>query len=129
MKRILSALFGLGLCLAPPAFAAPEHAEGALDDGEPRIEARLLVHPDRTERGTLRAGVLLTPDPGWHLYWKNPGDTGLPTQLAWRGGDAGPLGWPAPSAFDEDGLVTYGYGGTVLISSEIRPAPGAETLG
>jgi thiol:disulfide interchange protein DsbD len=132
MKRILSALFGLVLCLAAPerAYGAlGEHAQGALDDGEPRVEARLLVHPDRTAAGALRAGVLFTPDPGWHLYWKNPGDTGLPTQLAWRGGEAGPLRWPAPSAFDEDGLVTYGYEGTVLISSEIRPASGAEALG
>jgi thiol:disulfide interchange protein DsbD len=132
MKPFLSALFGLALCLIAPERAhgaLGEHAQGALDDKEPRVEARLLIHPDRTATGALRAGVLFTPDPGWHLYWKNPGDTGLPTQLAWRGGEAGPLRWPAPSAFDEDGLVTYGYEGTVLISSEVRPAPGAETLG
>ena len=128
MKLFLFAFVGLGLCLAAPVLAAPEYAQGALDDGEPRVEARLLVHPDRSDATTLRAGVLITPDPGWHLYWKNPGDTGLPTQLAWRGGEAGPLRWPAPSAFDEDGLVTYGYEGTVLLSSEIRPAAGAETL-
>ena len=128
MKSILLALFGLGLSLASPALASPEHAQGALDDGEPRVEARLLVHPDRSDPTTLRAGVLFTPDPGWHLYWQNPGDTGLPTQLAWRGGEAGPLRWPAPSAFDEGGLVTFGYEGTVLLASEIRPAAGAETL-
>jgi thiol:disulfide interchange protein DsbD len=129
MKPFPSAGFALGLFLAAPASGASEYAQGALDEGEPRVEARLLVHPDRTAGGALRAGVLFTPDPGWHLYWKNPGDTGLATQLAWRGGEAGPLRWPAPSAFDEDGLVTYGYEGSVLLSSEVRPAQGAGTLG
>jgi thiol:disulfide interchange protein DsbD len=124
-------LLGLAVSLASPvvpAHAAPEVAEGALDDGEPRVEARLLVHPDRPAAGPLRAGVLLTPDPGWHLYWKNPGDTGLATQLAWRGAEAGDVRWPAPSAFDEDGLVTYGYEGSVLLASELRLASDARAI-
>jgi thiol:disulfide interchange protein DsbD len=129
MRPIVAAGFALGVLLAAPSFSASEYAQGALDGGEPRVEARLLVHPARTADGALRAGVLFTPDPGWHLYWKNPGDTGLATRLAWRGGEAGPLRWPAPSAFDEDGLVTYGYEGSVLLSSEIRAAAGAQTLG
>jgi thiol:disulfide interchange protein/DsbC/DsbD-like thiol-disulfide interchange protein len=129
-ERVKSILIGLALGLsAGAAFAAPEAAQGALDDGEPRLEARLLIHPDRSAAGRVRAGVLLTPDPGWHLYWKNPGDTGLATRLAWRGGEAGPLAWPAPSAFDESGLVTFGYEGSVLLASEIRLAPEARVLG
>ena len=116
--------FAVALC-AQAAFAAPEVAQGALDESEPRVEARLLLHPDRASPERVRAGVLLTPDPGWHLYWKNPGDTGLATRVAWRGGEAGPLAWPAPTAFDEGGLLTYGYGGSVLLSSEIALAPGA----
>jgi DsbC/DsbD-like thiol-disulfide interchange protein/cytochrome c biogenesis protein CcdA len=134
MRSFCASLFALALLAAgsgAPAFAAAEYATGALDGGEPRIEARLLVHPDRPDAATLRAGVLLTPDPGWHLYWKNPGDAGLPTRLVWRGGEAGPVRWPAPSAFQEgdDALVTFGYEGTVLLASEIRLDAGAETLG
>jgi DsbC/DsbD-like thiol-disulfide interchange protein len=130
VKRLASAVSAsiLGL-FASTALAAPEVAEGAFDDGEPRLEARLLVHPDRPHAERVRAGVLLTPDPGWHLYWKNPGDTGLATRVAWRGGEAGPLAWPAPSAFDEGGLVTFGYGGSVLLASELRLAPGASAVG
>ena len=126
VKKILPLLLGL---LATPALAAPEVASGALDSGEPRVEARLLVHPDRPGAGRVRAGVLFTPDPGWHLYWKNPGESGIATKLTWRGGEAGPLHWPAPSAFDEGELVTYGYAGSVLLTSEIRLDPTAETLG
>jgi thiol:disulfide interchange protein DsbD len=129
--RLLLVRLGLALGLAAPAPAAlaAARAEGALDRGEPRVEARLLVHPDGDDAHRVRAGVLLTPDPGWHVYWKNPGDTGLATKLAWRGGEAGPVAWPAPSAFDEDGLVTYGYAEPVLLASELRLAPGADRIG
>src|SRR4030095_2490229 len=71
MKPLLAALFGsiVGL-VGPnaPALGAPEVAKGALDGGKPRVEARLLVHPDRLDADHVRAGVLLTADKGWHLY-------------------------------------------------------------
>ncbi len=106
-------------------------AEGAFDEGDARVEARLLVHPERGEDGSVRAGVRFTLDPGWHLYWHYPGDAGLPTELRWRGARAGPLAWPAPSIFQEgEGtLVTYGYAGDVLLSAELRPERGAERIG
>ena len=125
----------LALALASASRAAPaavsDWAEGALDQGDARIEARLLVHPERAADGRLRAGVLFTLDPGWHLYWRNPGEAGLPTRLLWHGGAATPTRWPAPSAFG-DGAGTpvgYGYDGNVLLSSEIQPDEGARTLG
>ena len=106
-------------------------AEAALDEGDARVEARLLIHPDPAAAGSVRAGVLFSLDPGWHLYWKNPGESGLPTRLAWRGGAAGPLAWPAPTAFEEgEGtLVSYGYEGHVLLASELRPDPDARAVG
>jgi thiol:disulfide interchange protein DsbD len=130
MKRVIAmALLALAAAGAGRA-AASERAEGALDQGDARIEARLLVHPERMADGRLRAGVLFTLDPGWHLYWRNPGDAGLPTRLGWRDAEAGPLAWPAPSVFEEgEGtLVTYGYAGHVLLASEVRPNAGARTL-
>ncbi len=116
-----------------PATAAPAGwAEGAIDAGDARIEARLIVHPERSSDGGVRAGVLFTLDPGWHLYWRNPGDAGLPTRLGWVDAKAGPISWPAPSLFDEDegegALVSYGYEGNVLLASVIRPHEGARAL-
>jgi thiol:disulfide interchange protein DsbD len=130
MKRVVAmALLALAGGGAGGA-AASERAEGALDQGDARIEARLLVHPERAADGSLRAGVLFTLDAGWHLYWRNPGDAGLPTRLEWRDVEAGPTTWPAPSVFEEgEGtLVTYGYTGHVLLANELRPHAGARTL-
>lgn len=106
----------------PTAFA-----RDGLDDGEPRVSARLLVAPDpeRDDKGWV--GVLIELDPGWHTYWRNPGDTGLPTKLRWRldGAEVGPTLWPTPTAFEEgDGLfTTFGYEGRVILQSEVRLDP------
>ena len=104
--------------------AVPEgaRAEGAFDRGEPRVVARLIVHPDdTTARGSLRLGVLFELDPGWHLYWRDPGESGLATELRWdvAGAVVEPVAWPAPSAFTEsEGLfTTYGYEGRVLLAT------------
>jgi thiol:disulfide interchange protein DsbD len=104
--------------------------EGAEDSGEPRVAARLVVHPDRTA-SRVRVGVQLRLDPGWHLYWRNPGDTGLATRIAWTGGTAEELSWPAPTAFREaDGeITTFGYAGEVLLTSWLTLAPERRELG
>jgi cytochrome c biogenesis protein CcdA len=107
-------------------------ALGGYDDDEPRVEARLLVHPDDQDAsGPVRIGVLFDLDPGWHIYWRNPGETGLPTRVRWSvdGSEVGPTSWPAPSVFGEsDGLFTsYGYADQVLLAAEAtrrEPAPG-----
>jgi thiol:disulfide interchange protein DsbD len=93
-------LLGAGLALADEAAPrVPEEAraEGAIDGEEPRVEARLLVHPDDDPRGSsLRVAVLLEVDPGWHVYGPDPGDSGLPTELRWNveGARVGPVAWP-----------------------------------
>ena len=69
----------------------------------------------------------LTHTPGWHSYWKNPGDSGLPTQLQV---DIPPsftlsrLSWPAPERLPVSYLVNYGYQGTIrLYFSITAPSP------
>lgn len=52
---------------------------------------------------------------GWHTYWRNPGDSGEPTQLDWElpeGVRAGDIHWPAPEAIPYGPLVNFGYHGT-----------------
>src|ERR1035437_454139 len=71
---------------------------------------------------------------GWHTYWKNPGDAGLPTTLAFRlpeGVKASPLLWPQPRTYEDPGhLKIFGYEGEALLMSEIRVPAGfaAKTL-
>lgn len=51
-------------------------------------------------------------DPHWHIYWKNPGASGLATTLDWTlpdGIEAGEIQWPAPEQIELEGMVNYGY--------------------
>lgn len=68
-------------------------------------------------------GVFLEIDPGWHVYWKNPGDSGLPTKLVFelpQGFEAANIYWPLPSSFrSPQGGVDFGYENSVLIWTNI----------
>lgn len=59
---------------------------------------------------------------GWHTYWRNPGDSGEPTKLAWRlpaGWRAGDIQWPAPTPMRFATLMSYVFSGEVLFPIEI----------
>ena len=61
----------------------------------------------------------------WHSYWKNPGDLGMPTAIAWElppGLTAEAAEWPYPRRFDLESLVGYGYEGEVWLLTRITPA-------
>ena len=117
-----------GPCRAAPIpVPAGARASAAPDAVKSRIELRLLVDPTPAPGRVARVGVLFTLDPGWHLYWRNPGEAGLPTKLAFEvdGGQIGPIAWPAPEVFrDADaGLTSYGYTGSVLLASDLVRLP------
>ncbi|MGE4238110.1 protein-disulfide reductase DsbD family protein, partial [Hydrogenophaga sp.] len=60
-------------------------------------------------------------------YWKNSGDSGLPTELQWTlppGVTAGPIAWPTPRKFPIGNLANYGYDGTVLLPVPLTVGPG-----
>ena len=89
--------------------------------GKPLVKGTLLADVKRAGRGsTFRAGVLFKMAPGWHIYWRNPGDSGLPTRLIWfaRGARFGDQVWPMPLVRRDAraAMTTYEYGGQTLIS-------------
>jgi len=88
------------------------------------VEATLIAAGDAVIPGlTLDVGVRLRMRPGWHVYWKNPGDSGLPPTVSWtlpRGFQAGAIEWPAPTRFMDEGLVTYGYHDEVILPVRIE---------
>ncbi|MEE2678689.1 MAG: thioredoxin family protein [Myxococcota bacterium] len=121
------ALIGVALLpwLAASASAADPgpRGEAALGSGDARVAAELLVDAASVAPGDrVRVGVLFDLDPGWHLYWRNPGDAGSPPKFVWRATDAAiePTQWPAPRVFQEaDGLLTtFGYENDVLLASD-----------
>jgi thiol:disulfide interchange protein DsbD len=73
----------------------------------------------------LPVALRLKMESGWHTYWRNPGDSGLPTTLAWKlpaGVDAGPIEWPAPQLLPVGPLANFGYEGEVLLLSTLKAA-------
>jgi thiol:disulfide interchange protein/DsbC/DsbD-like thiol-disulfide interchange protein len=76
---------------------------------------------------TVFAGLQIAHQPHWHTYWKNPGDSGLPTQLQWTlpaGISAGEILWPTPQKVTIGSLANYGFEGTVLLAVPLTIAPG-----
>lgn len=115
------------LLLPALALAAAFLGAAANAQGTPRgvvttdqVRAELLVHaPDGIEPGRkVWAGLQITHKPEWHTYWKNSGDSGLPTVLEWNlppGVAAGEIQWPVPKKIPIGNLANYGYEGTVLL--------------
>jgi thiol:disulfide interchange protein len=70
----------------------------------------------------LSLGLRLQIPPGWHTYWSNPGDSGLPTTIDWtlpRDFKAGPIMWPTPQRFAYGTVVDYGYEHDVLLPATV----------
>lgn len=64
-------------------------------------------------------------EPHWHLYWKNPGASGLPVEIEWQlpaGLSAGEIQWPAPERIELGGLMNYGYEDAVTLIVPIEAA-------
>jgi len=66
----------------------------------------------------------LNLEEGWHVYWKNPGDVGIPLSVEWTlpdGFEVGALQWPFPEKFATADLVGFGYKGEVILLSQMTP--------
>lgn len=66
----------------------------------------------------LRVAVVLDLPPGWHVYWTNPGDSGVPPKVRWklpRGWKASEPAHPAPKAHRDSEFVSYVHEGKVLL--------------
>jgi thiol:disulfide interchange protein DsbD len=107
----------LGLLLAVATLCAPAMLSAAPVRTD-HVEAELVAATTALVPGEPTTVALrLKLDDGWHTYWRNPGDSGLPTTLAWtlpQGFAAGAIEWPTPRALPVGPLVNYGYEGEVL---------------
>jgi thiol:disulfide interchange protein len=79
----------------------------------PQLTVELVAEPTPIISGkTVTVALRLIPVSGWHIYWKNPGDSGLPPSVTWKlptGWTAGPLQFPFPEKILLPPLVSYGY--------------------
>ena len=79
----------------------------------PQLTVDLVAEPTPIISGkTVTLALRFNPVPGWHIYWENPGDSGLPPSVTWKlpsGWTAGPLQFPFPEKILLPPLVSYGY--------------------
>ncbi|KQW82028.1 thiol:disulfide interchange protein [Brevundimonas sp. Root1279] len=130
VTRLVKILVLLGLLLAP-ASAFAQGSKGV--QRTERIAAELVAMSQWAAPGsTAIVAVRQDIEPGWHTYWRNPGDSGGPTTLDWTlpaGVKAGDIVWPLPERQRLQSLMNYGYQGVVYLPVPIEiPAdarPGA----
>ena len=89
------------------------------------MKAELLAEPAAIAPGEpFTVGIKLSMKEHWHTYWRNPGDSGEPTQVTWKlpqGFVAGDLEWPAPSLIRVGPVASFGYEGDAILLARITP--------
>ena len=119
MIHLVRLLIVLALCLWPAQAMAQTPTTAAGPQRTERIEAELVPMSAWAAPGsTAVVAVKQTIQPGWHTYWRNPGDSGGATTLTWvlpRGVGAGDIVWPIPERQRIAGLMNYGYSGVVYL--------------
>lgn len=104
---------------AAGAAVAPDVAPAATVR-TPHVEIKLEAEDAPAPvAGTTLLGLHFRIRPGWHIYWRNPGDSGYPPGLNWRlpaGARAGEIVWPAPERLPVGPLTNFGYSDEVMLS-------------
>jgi DsbC/DsbD-like thiol-disulfide interchange protein len=91
----------------------------------PQVRAELVAHaPDGVQTGkTFWLGLQLQHTREWHTYWRNPGDSGLPTLLEFKlppGLEVGPVLWPLPQKLSAGTLTNYGFENDALLAVAVK---------
>ncbi len=91
------------------------------------VRASLVAEPAAVAGAQpFTLAVRMQVKPGWHVYWRNPGDSGLPPEVTWTlpaGFNAGAIRWPAPERIPIATLMNYGYEGEVTLLVPVTPPP------
>jgi DsbC/DsbD-like thiol-disulfide interchange protein len=105
----------------------------AAQPAAPHARVELLARHNAAAPGSsVQLGVHFVLEPGWHIYWTNPGDSGQPPVLKWQlppGFSAGEIRWPRPERMQaSQQLADYGYHGEVLLPVPLE-VPASATAG
>lgn len=94
-------------------------------DSSPHVKVELLQEEETIQPGQpFWIALHFKLEKDWHVYWKNPGDAGIPLKIDWKlpaGFEVGPLQWPFPEKFTLDDMVGFGYEGEVTLLSQVTP--------
>jgi DsbC/DsbD-like thiol-disulfide interchange protein len=124
MNRRLPCLLLLAAFLPAPALAA--HSEWTEAD---QSRLRLLLLPGQD--GTVSGGIEIEIDPGWHTYWKNPGDTGVAPLFDFSGSEnvaSVAVRYPVPERAEDAGGTSLIYTDDVVLPLAVTPRDAAKPL-
>ncbi|WP_298340970.1 protein-disulfide reductase DsbD domain-containing protein [Silanimonas sp.] len=116
----LASLMGFAASFAIASLSSPATAM------TPTLNARVALvadHASVVPGQSFKAGLRIVHDKGWHTYWANPGDSGLPTRFDWTlpaGASAGAIEWPLPERLLASGLTNFGYSDALLLPATLR---------
>jgi suppressor for copper-sensitivity B len=87
--------------------------------GDGHAAARLITADEAVGSGsTVDAGLEIRLAPGWHAYWRSPGDAGIAPGVDWAGSEnlaKAEIAWPAPTRFSQQGFETAVYNHRVVL--------------
>ena len=122
LTRLIFALFLIAAAM--PALAASSAADAA------HVHVQLVTPEDELyPTGNNVIGLYFKLEPGWHVYWKNAGDSGEPPHIQWTlpaGVTAGPMQFPAPKRLPLGPLMDFGYEDEVLFPLQLQVAGNAQ---
>jgi DsbC/DsbD-like thiol-disulfide interchange protein len=122
--RPTAAACAVGVCVAVSSVAAAAE-EASRWDGDARSAVRLLAgSASGGAAAPLRAGIEIRLKPGWHTYWRYPGEAGVPPRFEFAGSEnlqAVDIRWPAPQRMPEQGLIVIGYARDVILPLVVVP--------
>ncbi len=136
---VLRHLYLVGLLFAlvlAPVDVSLAQIDVKFPDGTKYVKTKIVSRIPSTTPGSatsatireLEIGVHFSIEPGWHIYWKNPGEAATATRIEWSFPDKrvadkvdSSLQWPTPYRFVERGdIITFGYQDEVLISRKLQ---------
>jgi thiol:disulfide interchange protein len=118
MRKILSLIFLGVFSVAAPLFSLKEEVEAQSPVNVEVVAENMSVEPGSSTWLALHFKL----DPTWHIYWKNPGDSGAPISVLFdlpKGFKLEEIKWPTPHRFELEGFVGLGYEDEVTLLAKI----------
>lgn len=125
LNKTLCAALALGGAALPLNVHANKAnaADASAWSQDSKSQARLIAG-DNKAGVNLRAGVQLKLQPGWHTYWRYPGDAGVPPRFDFAGSDnlkTVKVLYPAPHLFTDESGSSIGYTDDVIFPLRVTP--------
>jgi DsbC/DsbD-like thiol-disulfide interchange protein len=124
LERLRRSVAACAIAVAASAGTTLAGEDASAWDGDARGAIRLIAGSWEAGSSAIRAGIEIRLKPGWHTYWRYPGDAGVPPRFDFAGSvnvKAVNVLWPAPRRLLEEGLSVIGYVENVILPLMVVP--------